>query len=84
MKQAAATILLSHKATALTHGFTAGLVQPRDKFAHKGIFGHALIIAGSLDKTGLKPFRILNHRPFVTCATFGEHNITMAAVKYAT
>ncbi len=29
-----------------------GLLKPRPKFAHKGIFGHALLIAGSKGKTG--------------------------------
>lgn len=52
MKQAPAKVLPLHKATALTHGFIAGLVQPRDAFAHKGIFGHALLITGSLGKIG--------------------------------
>jgi NAD(P)H-hydrate epimerase len=52
MKNAATTILPLHKATALTHGFIAGLVQPRDAFAHKGVFGHALLIAGSTGKMG--------------------------------
>ncbi len=52
MKQAEATMIQLQKATALTHGFIAGLVQPRDAFAHKGIFGHALLIAGSLGKMG--------------------------------
>lgn len=29
-----------------------GLVLPRQKFSHKGIYGHALLIAGSLGKMG--------------------------------
>ena len=29
-----------------------GLLRPRDKFAHKGMFGHALLIAGSKGKMG--------------------------------
>lgn len=28
------------------------LIKPRDKFAHKGIFGHALLIAGEFGKMG--------------------------------
>ncbi|MDR1880104.1 MAG: NAD(P)H-hydrate dehydratase [Tannerellaceae bacterium] len=30
----------------------AGIIPPRDRFAHKGTFGHALLIAGSRGKTG--------------------------------
>lgn len=30
----------------------ASLIQPRDRFAHKGNFGHALLIAGSRGKMG--------------------------------
>ncbi|MDR2232901.1 MAG: NAD(P)H-hydrate dehydratase [Tannerella sp.] len=29
-----------------------GLLKPRDKFAHKGMFGHALLVAGSRGKVG--------------------------------
>jgi len=29
-----------------------GLLTPRNKFAHKGMFGHALLIAGSIGKMG--------------------------------
>lgn len=28
------------------------ILKPREKFSHKGIFGHALIVAGSIGKTG--------------------------------
>jgi NAD(P)H-hydrate epimerase len=30
----------------------AGLIRPRETFAHKGVFGHALLIAGSKGKMG--------------------------------
>ncbi|MDH6356230.1 NAD(P)H-hydrate dehydratase [Parabacteroides sp. PF5-9] len=30
----------------------ANLIEPRNKFAHKGMFGHALLVAGSRGKTG--------------------------------
>ncbi|MDR3267797.1 MAG: NAD(P)H-hydrate dehydratase [Tannerella sp.] len=30
----------------------AGMIRPRDTFAHKGVFGHALLIAGSKGKMG--------------------------------
>ena len=30
----------------------ASILKPREKFSHKGTFGHALIVAGSLGKTG--------------------------------
>ena len=30
----------------------AGLLKPRNRFAHKGLFGHALLIAGSQGKMG--------------------------------
>jgi NAD(P)H-hydrate epimerase len=30
----------------------AGVLKPRNTFAHKGIFGHALLIAGSMGKMG--------------------------------
>jgi ADP-dependent NAD(P)H-hydrate dehydratase / NAD(P)H-hydrate epimerase len=33
-------------------GFVKSLLKPRKKFAHKGNFGHALIVAGSNGKTG--------------------------------
>jgi len=32
--------------------FTLGLMQPRKAFSHKGTFGHALLIGGSLGKIG--------------------------------
>ena len=32
--------------------FVKSLIKPRKKFAHKGNFGHALIVAGSKGKTG--------------------------------
>lgn len=41
-----------YKANALTHAFIASLIQPRDAFAHKGRFGHALLIAGNTGKMG--------------------------------
>lgn len=47
-----ANTLPLHKATALTHVFVANLVQPRDAFAHKGSFGHALLVAGNVGKMG--------------------------------
>lgn len=47
-----ANTLPLHKATALTHAFVANLVQPRDAFAHKGSFGHALLVAGNVGKMG--------------------------------
>jgi NAD(P)H-hydrate epimerase len=47
-----ANTLPLQKATALTHAFIARLVQPRDTFAHKGSFGHALLIAGNTGKMG--------------------------------
>jgi NAD(P)H-hydrate epimerase len=47
-----ANTLPLQKATALTHAFIARLVQPRDTFAHKGNFGHALLIAGNTGKMG--------------------------------
>ena len=34
------------------HEFVNSLLKPRKKFAHKGSYGHALIIAGSKGKTG--------------------------------
>ncbi len=37
---------------ALTHDFIAALIQPRDPFAHKGMFGHALLLAGNFGKMG--------------------------------
>lgn len=36
----------------ITEEDIAGVFNPRDKFAHKGIFGHALLIAGSKGKMG--------------------------------
>ncbi|MDR1675294.1 MAG: NAD(P)H-hydrate dehydratase [Tannerella sp.] len=36
----------------LTDEAVSGLIRPRDTFAHKGIFGHALLIAGSRGKMG--------------------------------
>ena len=38
--------------TAVTHDFIASLIQPRDAFAHKGTFGHALLLAGNIGKMG--------------------------------
>lgn len=52
MKVSTINELPLHKATALSHKFIAGLVQPRDAFAHKGVFGHALLVAGSTGKMG--------------------------------
>ena len=36
----------------LEKSFVKSLIKPRKKFSHKGIFGHALIIAGSYGKIG--------------------------------
>jgi NAD(P)H-hydrate epimerase len=36
----------------ITDADFAGLLKPRNKFAHKGMFGHALLIAGSVGKMG--------------------------------
>lgn len=36
----------------IDHELARGLLKPRQKFAHKGTFGHALIIAGSYGKMG--------------------------------
>ena len=36
----------------ITDDDIAGLLTPRSKFAHKGMFGHALLIAGSKGKMG--------------------------------
>jgi len=47
-----ANTLPLHKATALSHAFVAGLVQPRDAFSHKGNYGHALLVAGNVGKMG--------------------------------
>lgn len=33
-------------------GTIVSLLKPRSKFSHKGTFGHALLVAGSLGKTG--------------------------------
>ena len=38
--------------TAVTHEFIAALIQPRNAFAHKGTFGHALLLAGNIGKMG--------------------------------
>ncbi|HEV7232528.1 MAG TPA: NAD(P)H-hydrate dehydratase [Bacteroidia bacterium] len=38
--------------TYVTANFAAGLLMPRPKFSHKGTFGHALLVAGSLGKIG--------------------------------
>ncbi len=37
---------------ALTFAFIKSLVHPRKKFSHKGTYGHALLMAGSLGKMG--------------------------------
>lgn len=34
------------------HGFIKNIFQPRNSFAHKGTYGHALIISGSYGKMG--------------------------------
>ena len=36
----------------ITDKYFEGLILPRNKFAHKGMFGHALLIAGSKGKMG--------------------------------
>lgn len=36
----------------LTKEFVSGKINKRDKFSHKGTFGHALLIAGSYSKMG--------------------------------
>ena len=36
----------------LTKEFISGKIKPREKFSHKGTFGHALLIAGSYGKMG--------------------------------
>ena len=36
----------------LTREYTSGKIKKRDKFSHKGTFGHALLIAGSYGKMG--------------------------------
>ncbi|MDR1337260.1 MAG: NAD(P)H-hydrate epimerase, partial [Tannerella sp.] len=36
----------------LTDEDIPGLIRPRETFAHKGVFGHALLIAGSRGRTG--------------------------------
>lgn len=36
----------------LTKEYTAGLIKQRDKFAHKGHFGHSLLISGSYGMMG--------------------------------
>lgn len=36
----------------ITKADVAGLLQPRNKFSHKGIYGHALLLAGSKGKSG--------------------------------
>lgn len=36
----------------LTREFISGKIKKRDKFAHKGTYGHALLIAGSYGKMG--------------------------------
>lgn len=36
----------------VTPGFAGTLLKPRNKFAHKGSFGHALLVAGSYGKGG--------------------------------
>lgn len=36
----------------LTASMLSGMVQPRDKFAHKGTFGHALLVSGTQGKMG--------------------------------
>jgi ADP-dependent NAD(P)H-hydrate dehydratase / NAD(P)H-hydrate epimerase len=36
----------------LTHEIAASLIKPRTKFAHKGHFGHALLIAGGYGRMG--------------------------------
>lgn len=38
--------------TLLTASFTQKILKPREKFAHKGTFGHALLLAGSKGKMG--------------------------------
>ncbi len=39
-------------ATPLSQTFVESLLQPRDAFSHKGMFGHALLIAGNTGKMG--------------------------------
>lgn len=36
----------------VTHGSVKHILHPRQKFTHKGTYGHALIVAGSEGKTG--------------------------------
>lgn len=36
----------------LNHSFISSILKPRDKFSHKGTFGHGLIMAGSKGKMG--------------------------------
>ncbi len=36
----------------LDHGFFRGAVRKREKFSHKGDYGHCLVISGSYGKTG--------------------------------
>jgi NAD(P)H-hydrate epimerase len=36
----------------LTHEFISGKINKREKFSHKGTYGHALLIAGSYGKMG--------------------------------
>ncbi len=36
----------------ITHSFAKQFLKPRTKFSHKGTFGHALIVAGSMGKIG--------------------------------
>ena len=36
----------------IEHSFIQSLIRPREKFAHKGNFGHGLLIAGSLGMMG--------------------------------
>lgn len=44
--------LLSSKKYFITHADVKRILKIRNKFSHKGIFGHALIIAGSYGKMG--------------------------------
>ncbi|MDE3252993.1 MAG: NAD(P)H-hydrate dehydratase [Bacteroidota bacterium] len=36
----------------ITQGYIQALIKPRKKFSHKGTYGHALLISGSLGKMG--------------------------------
>ena len=52
MKIPTSNILPLHLAMPLSQAFVASLLQPRDAFAHKGTFGHGLLLAGNIGKMG--------------------------------